>query len=64
MVIMKLPKINGAVVNSVTYSAQGAIKKLVIETTVDHFDLSGLEFDANAEITVNRIVVWGHEGLA
>jgi hypothetical protein len=55
---IKLPVFSGCTVTSVVYGTSGAVKKIWIETSLPEVDLSGVEFEASADITINRLVMW------
>jgi hypothetical protein len=52
------PKIKDGIVTSLKLTPAGSIKYIAIECYADEIDLSGLNLDNNAEVSLNRIIKW------
>ena len=52
------PKVKDGLVTSLKLTPAGSIKYIAIECYADEIDLSGLNLDNNAEVSLNRIIKW------
>ena len=59
----KIPKIKDPTVNTVTFNASGAIKKIWLDTHEAEIEITDVEIASDAEIQVNKIIKFNGDGL-